>query len=91
MQGNGPKGELGTFYIDPKTYLIKRLVRYEPSPVGNVSVQIDYDDWKDAGQGVKLPFEYNFYWLDGRYTAKIKEYKFNTTMPAGIFDRPKNQ
>ncbi len=91
VQGNGPKGELGTFYIDPKTYLLKRLVRYEPSPVGNVSVQIDYDDWRDAGQGVKLPFEYNFYWLDGRYTAKIKEYKFNTTMPAGIFDRPKNQ
>ena len=91
VQGNGPRGQLGTFYIDPKTYLLKRLVRYAPSPVGNVGVQIDYDDWKDAGQGVKLPFEYNFYWLDGRYTAKIKSYTFNTTMPAGIFDRPKNQ
>ena len=30
--------------------------------------------------GVKLPFEYSFFWLDGRYTAKIKDYKFNTTI-----------
>ncbi|HXD73873.1 MAG TPA: photosynthetic reaction center cytochrome c subunit family protein [Vicinamibacterales bacterium] len=90
VQGNGPRGEYGTFYIDPKTYLLKRLVRYEPSPAGNILVEIDYDDWRDVN-GVKLPFEYNFYWLDGRYTAKIKDYKFNTTLPAGIFDRPKNQ
>ena len=36
-------------------------------------------------------FEYNFYWLDGRYTAKIKDYKFNTAIDAAIFQRPKNQ
>lgn len=91
VQGNGPRGQLGTFYIDPKTYLLKRLVRLNPSPVGNVGVQIDYDDWKDAGQGVKLPFEYNFYWLDGKYTAKVKDYKFNTTIDPTIFQRPKDQ
>ena len=90
VQGNGPRGSLGTFYIDMKTYLIKRLVRYAPSPAGNVTVQIDYDDWRDVN-GVKLPFEYNFYWLDGRYTAKIKDYKFNTTIDPTIFQRPKNQ
>jgi hypothetical protein len=90
VQGNGPRGSLGTFYIDMKTYLVKRLVRYAPSPVGNVSVQIDYDDWRDVN-GVKLPFEYNFYWLDGRYTAKIKDYKFNTTIDPTLFQRPKNQ
>jgi outer membrane lipoprotein-sorting protein len=53
-------------------------------------VQIDYDDWRDVN-GVKLPFEYNFYWLDGRYTAKIKDYKFNTTIDPTVFQRPKNQ
>ena len=55
VQGNGPRGSLGTFYIDPKTYLIKRLVRYAPSPVGNVSVQIDYDDWKDVNPKIWSP------------------------------------
>jgi len=90
IQGDGPRGSMGTFYFDPKTFLLKRLVRYNPSPVGNVSVQIDYSDWRDVNC-VKLPFEYNFYWLDGRYTAKIKDYKFNTTIDPTIFQRPKNQ
>lgn len=90
VQGNGARGSFGTFYFHPNTGLLKRVVRYAPSPVGNVTVQIDYDDWKDVN-GVKFPFEYNFYWLDGRYTAKVKEYKVNTTIPAGVFDRPKNQ
>jgi len=90
IQGDGPRGQMGTFYIDPKTFLLKRLVRYNPSPVGNVSVQIDYSDWRDVN-GVKLPYQYDFFWLDGKYTAKIKDYKFNTTIDPTIFQRPKNQ
>jgi len=90
VQGNGPRGSMGTFYFHPNTGLLKRLVRYAPSPAGNVLVQIDYDDWKDVN-GVKFPFEYNFYWLDGRYTAKVKEYKINTTIDPAIFAKPKNQ
>jgi hypothetical protein len=90
VQGNGPRGSMGTFYFHPNTGLLKRLVRYAPSPAGNVLVQIDYDDWKDVN-GVKFPFEYNFYWLDGRYTAKVKEYKVNTTIDPAIFAKPKNQ
>jgi hypothetical protein len=90
IQGDGPRGSMGTFYFDPKTFLLKRLVRYNPSPVGNVSVQIDYSDWRDVN-GVKLPFQYDFFWLDGKYTAKIKDYKFNTTIDPTIFQRPKNQ
>ena len=38
--------------------------------------QIDFDDYRDVN-GVKFPFEYNFYWLDGRFTAKIKDIKIN--------------
>jgi len=90
VQGNGPRGSMATFYFHPNTGLLKRVVRYAPSPAGMVTVQIDYDDWKDVN-GVKFPFEYNFYWLDGRYTAKVKEYKVNTTIDPAIFSRPKNQ
>ena len=42
VQGNGPRGLLATFYFDEETGLLRRLVRYTPSPVGRVSVQIDY-------------------------------------------------
>ncbi|HVZ21311.1 MAG TPA: photosynthetic reaction center cytochrome c subunit family protein [Vicinamibacterales bacterium] len=90
VQGNGPRQYLGTFYFDPETGLLKRLVRYGPSPAGHVLTQIDYEDWRDVN-GVKVPFEYDFFWLDGKYQAKIKDYKFNTTMEPGIFGKPKDQ
>ena len=88
-QGTGTNQILGTFYFDQESGLLKRLVRMVPSPVGRVSVQIDYADYRDIGNGVKLPFEYLFSWLDGRYTAKIKEYKVNTAIDAAMFARPK--
>ncbi len=88
-QGTGTNQMLGTFYFDQDTGLLRRLIRMVPSPVGRVSVQIDYSDYRDIGNGVKLPFEYQFSWLDGRYTAKIQEYKVNAAIDAAMFGRPK--
>jgi len=87
VQGNGARGLLATFYFDPETYLLRRLVRYAPSPVGRVPIQIDYLDYRDVG-GIKFPFEYQFSWLDGRYSAKIKEIKTNVAIDAAQFGRP---
>ena len=67
---------------------MRRLVRYTPSPVGRVSVQIDYSDYRDVG-GIKFPFELQFSWLDGRYTAKIKDIKTNVAVDAAKFGKPK--
>ena len=86
VQGNGPRGFLATLYFDPDTYLLARVVRYSPSPAGRVLTQIDYSDYRDVN-GIKFPFEYNFYWLDGRYTAKIKDVKINAPIDAAMFGR----
>ena len=88
VQGNGPRGLLATFYFDQESGLLRRLVRYTPSPVGRVSVQIDYSDYRDVG-GIKFPFELQFSWLDGRYTAKIKDIKTNVAVDATKFGKPK--
>lgn len=88
VQGTGPRGLLATFYFDPGTGLLRRLVRYGPSPAGRVPTQIDYLDYRDVG-GIKFPFEYQFSWLDGRYTAKLKEVRANVTIDAAKFGRPK--
>lgn len=88
VQGNGPRGVLATFYFDEDTGYLRRLVRYTPSPVGRVSTQIDYSDYRDVG-GIKFPFELQFSWLDGRYTAKIKEIKTNVAVDATKFGKPK--
>ena len=87
VQGTGPRGLLATLYFDPESGLLRRMVRYGPSPVGRVPTQIDYLDYRDVG-GIKFPFEYQFSWLDGRYRAKLKDIKTNVAIDAARFGRP---
>jgi hypothetical protein len=87
VQGSGPRGLLATLYFDTESGLLRRLVRYGPSPVGRVPTQIDYTDYRDVG-GIKFPFEYQFSWLDGRYSAKIKDVKTNVAIDVARFGRP---
>jgi photosynthetic reaction center cytochrome c subunit len=87
VQGRGPRNLLATLYFDPDTGLLRRMVRYGPSPVGRVPTQIDYTDYRDVN-GIKFPFEYQFSWLDGRYSAKIKDVKTNLAIDASRFARP---
>jgi hypothetical protein len=88
VQGNGPRGpsrdELATLFFDQDTGLLRRLVRYGPSPVGRVPVQIDYLDYRDVN-GIKFPFELKFSWLDGKYSAKLKDIKTNVAIDASKF------
>ena len=88
VQGNGPRGpsrdELATLFFDQDTGLLRRLVRYGPSPVGRVPVQIDYLDYRDVN-GIKFPFELKFSWLDGKYSAKLKDIKTNVAIEASKF------
>ena len=87
VQGSGARGLLATLYFDQQSGLLTRMVRYGPSPVGRVPTQIDYSDYRDVG-GIKFPFEYKFSWLDGRYTAKLKEIKTNVVIDALRFGKP---
>lgn len=87
VQGNGPGGLLGTFYFDKQTHLLMRYVRQTPSPVGRVSIQQDYEDYRDV-DGIKIPFKYSYLWLDGRFTAIISEVKVNVPVDEAKFGKP---
>src|SRR5438093_7374679 len=87
IQGTGPRNFLATLYFDPATGLLARLVRYGPSPIGRMPTQIDYSDYRDVG-GIRMPFEYKFTWLDGRYTAKLSEVKTNVAIDPAKFGKP---
>jgi photosynthetic reaction center cytochrome c subunit len=87
VQGTGPRNFLATLYFDAQTGLLARLIRYSPSPIGRMPTQIDYADYRDVG-GIKFPFEYKFFWLDGRYTAKISDVKTNVAIDQALFGRP---
>lgn len=89
VQGIGPNaGVVGTFYFDKQTHLLTRFVRRTPSPVGRITIQQDFDNYKDVN-GIKFPFKYSFLWLDGRFTAEIADVKVNVPIDAAKFDRPK--
>ncbi len=87
VQGSGPGGLLGTFYFDQKTHLLMRYVRQTPSPAGRISVQQDFDDYRDVN-GIKFPFKNSFLWLDGRFTAIIGDVKLNAPIDAAKLTKP---
>ena len=87
VQGSGPGGLLGTFYFDKQTHLLSRYVRLTPSPVGRISIQQDFEDYRDVN-GVKFPYKYSFLWLDGRFTANISEVKVNVPIDAAKLGKP---
>jgi Photosynthetic reaction centre cytochrome C subunit len=87
VQGSAPGGLLGTLYFDKKTHLLVRYVRRTPSPVGRITIQQDFDDYRDVN-GVKFPFKYSFLWLDGRFTALITDVKVNVPVDAAKFGQP---
>lgn len=87
VQGSAPGGLLGTLYFDKKSHLLVRYVRQTPSPVGRITIQQDFDDYRDV-EGVKFPFKYSFLWLDGRFTALISEVKLNAPVDAAKYAKP---
>jgi hypothetical protein len=87
VQGSSPNGLLGTFYFDKKTHFLTRYVRQTPSPAGRISIQQDFDDYRDVN-GVKFPFKYSFLWLDGRFTALINDVKVNAPIEAAKLAKP---
>ena len=89
VQGIGQgAGVVGTYYFDKQTHLLTRFVRRTPSPVGRITIQQDFDNYKDV-DGIKFPFKYSFLWLDGRFTADITAVKVNLPIDASKFDRPR--
>jgi hypothetical protein len=88
IQGSGPRGLLVTLYFDKQTGLLRRIVRFGQSPVGRISTQVDYDDYRDV-DGIKFPFEFVFSWLDGRDGFNVTEVKTNVPIDPNVFGRPR--
>ena len=88
VQGNGPRDLLVTLYFDKQSGFLRRLIRYGKTPVGRISTQVDYDDYRDVN-GIKFPFKFTFSWLDGRDGFQLSEVKTNVPIDAAVFGRPR--
>lgn len=87
VQGDGPRGMLATLYFDHESGLLLRMVRMAKSPIGRVPTMIDYSDYRDV-EGIKMPFQMTFAWLNGRDAIRLSEVKINVDIDPTVFGRP---
>jgi hypothetical protein len=86
VQGDRPNGVVATLYFDTKSGLLLRELRYSRSPIGRVPTQIGYSDYRDLN-GIKIPYQLTFAWLDGRDSIEIKEVQTNVPIDEGSVDQ----
>ena len=87
VQGTTARGGTATLYFDSESGLLVRHVRYNDSPVGRISRQTDYSDYRDVA-GVKMPFKWTDTWLDGRDIVEITDVQPNVNIDAAKFAKP---
>ncbi len=74
-------------FFDQQSGLLVRNVRFIPTPVGTVPIQVDYGDYRDIA-GVMLPYQWTMTWTNGRSVAKFTEIQTNVSIDNTRFARP---
>ena len=74
-------------YLDQKTGMLVRLVRYVDSPLGYNPTQIDYADYRVA-DGVKVPYRWTVARPGNRFTVQVDELKQNVLVDDRKFVAP---
>lgn len=49
-------GVVEKLYFDTQTGFLLRILTLQPTRLGNFPSEVDYDDYRDTGSGVKMPF-----------------------------------
>ena len=74
-------------YLDQKSSLLVRLIRYMDSPLGYNPTQIDYHDYR-AADGVKTPYRWTIARPGNRFTVQIDDLKQNVPIDDAKFVPP---
>ena len=74
-------------YLDQKSRLLVRLIRYTDSPLGYNPTQIDYADYH-AADGVKTPYRWTIARPGNRFTVQVDDLKQNVPVDDAKFVPP---
>jgi hypothetical protein len=74
-------------YLDQKSDLLMRLVRYTDSPLGYNPTQIDYADYRPA-DGVKIPYRWTVARPGNRFTIQVEQLQQNAPVDDAKFVPP---
>jgi hypothetical protein len=81
-------------YFDRDTGLLLRKVTFLPTPIGDIPFEVNYEDYRDAGKGVKLPFVLRMIPATPRVemgvssTVRIQKVEENVPIEDGKFAKP---
>jgi photosynthetic reaction center cytochrome c subunit len=87
VQATGGGGTRFKLYFDQETGLLSRVVRYEPTAVGTLPIQVDYSNYKDVA-GVKIPFNWTVTWTNGMSINEFSDVQANVAIEASRFAKP---
>lgn len=94
--GYPPADRPERLYFDARTGLLVRKLTALPTPVGDTPFQVDYEDYRDAGHGVKLPFVIHMLPATPRTelapsaTVRIQKVEENVPIDASKFAKPRS-
>jgi len=85
------EGKPTTRYYDAASGLLLKAVTTVVSPQGEAEVPIEMSDYKDLGNGVKVPHTLKITMPGiGDLITRFSEYKFNVDLDDAKFAKPKN-
>jgi hypothetical protein len=74
-------------YLDQKSSLLVRLIRYTDSPLGYNPTQIDYADYR-AADGIKIPYRWTIARPGNRFTVQVEQLQHNVPVEDAKFVPP---
>ena len=74
-------------YLDQKSNLLVRLIRYTDSPLGYNPTQIDYADYR-AAEGIRIPYRWTIARPGGRFTVQVEQLQQNVPVDDAKFVPP---
>jgi len=97
LEGQFAPGAPVRLYFDVNSGLLLRRTTAVPTPAGNSPYQEDFDDYRDAGSGVKYPYAIHLNPAGPRTdltthsTIQIQRIQENVTIEANRFNRPQSK
>ncbi|HXQ96844.1 MAG TPA: c-type cytochrome [Candidatus Limnocylindrales bacterium] len=87
LLARGPNTPTVRLYFDQQTGLLVRLIKYNDVGLGQMPVQVDYADYREA-DGIKIPFRWTLSRPNGRFTIQIDSVQQNVPIDDSKFTKP---
>jgi hypothetical protein len=75
-------------YFDTQTSLLLRRQTVLPTPFGNSPTNIDYEQYRDVGDGTRYPFLIRTTTVTQRYVVRVERVQNNAPIENARFARP---